>query len=98
VDDPELVRRLERVGDLPRDRQRLGERNRPPLEDRAQVLAVDQLHHERAGASRLLEPVDLRDVRVVERRERLRLSREPRDAIRVVGESRRKDLDGDVAV
>ena len=28
MDDALLVRRLERVGDLPRDRQRLGERNR----------------------------------------------------------------------
>ena len=29
MNDPLLVRRLERFGDLPRDRQRLVERNRP---------------------------------------------------------------------
>ena len=34
MDDALLVRGLERVGDLPRDRQRLGDRNRPAADDR----------------------------------------------------------------
>ena len=44
----------------------------------------------------LLEAVDLRDVRVIERRERLRLALEPRDALWVGGQRLRQYLDGDL--
>ena len=48
VDDALLVRGLERLGDLARDRQRLVERQSAPRSIRCgQVLALDQLHHER---------------------------------------------------
>jgi hypothetical protein len=40
----------------------------------------------------------VRDVRVVQRRKRLRLAREACDAIAIGGKSVRKDLDGDVAI
>ena len=56
VDDALLVRGLERLGDLPRDRQRLGERHRAARDVRREVLALDELHHERANAVRFLEP------------------------------------------
>ena len=53
----------------------------PRVDALGEVLALDQLHHERVVAARVLEAVDLRDVRVVERREHLRLALEPRQAI-----------------
>ena len=53
VDDPLLVRRFERLGDLPRDRQRFVERNRPARDPLGERLALDQLQHERAGVSPL---------------------------------------------
>ena len=39
-----------------------------------QVLALDELHHERAHTAALFEAVDVRDVGVIERRERLRFA------------------------
>ena len=64
-----------------------------------EILALDELHDQRATCRRpSLEAVDLRDVRVVERGERLRLALEAHQAIRIAGERRRQHLDGDVAI
>ena len=46
MDDALLVRRLERLGDLPRDRQRLVDRNRPVRQPLGEVVAFDQLHRQ----------------------------------------------------
>ena len=46
MDDPLLVRRFERLGDLLRDRQRLVDRDRPARDALRQVLALDEFHHE----------------------------------------------------
>ena len=43
MDDAVFVRRDERVGDLPRDRQRLGEGNRPFRDALGERLALDEL-------------------------------------------------------
>ena len=45
----------------------------------------------------LLEPVNRGDVRMIQRRERLRLALEPRQAFGVGGERVRQDLDRDLA-
>ena len=66
MDDPLLVRRLERLGDLLRDRQRLVDGNRPPRDPIGERRAFDQLHHQRVHAAGILEAVDLRDVRMIE--------------------------------
>ena len=63
-----------------------------------QVLALDQLHHQRAHAARFLEAVDVRDVRMVQRREHLRFAREPREPFGIVGEGVRQDLERDIAI
>ena len=63
MDDAALVRRFERLGDLPRDRQRFVERDRPPRDAIGQRRTVDQLHHEIVGP----DVVQRADVRVVER-------------------------------
>ena len=75
--------------DLERLRQMLARAKRPFVLlggggwDRAacdalgEVLALDELHHQRRHAAALLEPVDRGDVRMVQRRQRPRLAREP---------------------
>jgi hypothetical protein len=50
MDDALLVRRFQCLGDLPGDRQGVGERNRPACDEDRQVLASDQLHDQRADA------------------------------------------------
>ena len=55
-----------------------------------EVLALDQLHDQRSDVrARLLDAVDLRDVRVIQRGERLRLALEAHQAIGVARERRR---------
>jgi hypothetical protein len=57
-----------------------------------QRRSLDQLEHQRAGAARFLDAVDRGDVRVVERRQRLRLALEPREPLGVGRERVREDL------
>ena len=98
MDDPPLVRSIERVGDLPRHGQRVFERNgaaRQPLGER---LAVDELHHQRARAALLLDAIDLRDVRMVQRRQGPGLAFEPGSALGIRGKGVGQDLDGDIAI
>ena len=84
-----LVRRFERFGDLPRDGERLGERDGPAGDEGGQVMALDELHHERDDAVVLFEAVNVGDVGVVQRRKRLRFTSESRQTIRVAPRDRR---------
>ena len=64
-----------------------------------EVFAFDQLHHERGDAVLLFEPVDLRDVRMIERGERLALrARSARGAPDRRANSVGQDLERDVAI
>ena len=51
VDDALFVRRLERVGDLPRDRQRLRERQAVRARAASASVALDELENERRTPS-----------------------------------------------
>ena len=84
--DPVVVRGREPVGDLSRDAERLVERNRPLLDALGQRRPLDELHDERL----VLDAVDRRDVRMIERGEHLRFAREARQAQRILGQGRRK--------
>ena len=98
VDDPPLVGGLERLDDLLRDGQRIVQRDRPAREPLGEVLPFDELHRQRApstGRGRVFESVDLRDVRVVERRERASFPVEPRQPFLVPREQLGQDLDRD---
>ena len=95
---PRVVRGVERVGDLLRDRRA------PPstASDRramrsASVGPSTSSMHERRCRRHLFDAVDLRDVGMVERRRDARLALEPRQAIRIAGDAGRQDLDRDVA-
>ena len=77
MDDPLLVRRLERLGDLFRDGKgfvngqagcRVG-RRLPPPQRRDPVRErrpLDRLHHNREGGARSLQTIDGRNVRMVQ--------------------------------
>ena len=54
MNDAVLVRGFERLGDLPRDRQRFVDRDRPLRDAIGERRPVDQLQHERAGDRPLL--------------------------------------------
>ena len=69
MDDPLLVRRLQCLGDLPGNRQRLVERDRPARDALRQIVPFDQLHHQRRDAATLFEAVDPGDVWMVQRGE-----------------------------
>ena len=68
------------------------------LEFPRQVLALDQLHYNKALPLGLAESVDRGDVAVVERGQQLRLALEPRDALGVRGERLGQELDRDLAI
>ena len=98
VNDALFVRGFERLGDLLRDGQRLVERDRAPRDALRQVLALDELHHQRGDAPTFFEPVDARDVRMVQRGEGLGFAREPRQAVGIMRERFGQDLDRDVTI
>ena len=98
MDDPLLVRRFERLGDLLRDGQRFVERDRAARDPLRQIVALDQFHHEGGHAPAFFEAVDGGDVRMIQRGQRLRFARESRQAIRIVRERLGQDLDRDVAI
>ena len=99
MNDALLVRGFERLGNLPRDRQRVVERNRSLERCARRASAVDELHaRARCMPSRFLEAVDRGDVRMIQRREHLRFALEPREPIRIGRERLRQDLERDVAI
>ena len=72
MDDALLVRRFERLRDLLRDRQRLVERDRRRARSRsASVVARRPVPSPAPDAVGVFEAVDLRDVRMIERRQDL---------------------------
>ena len=75
----------------------LVERQRAARDPLRQVLTLDQLHHERPRVARTLEAVDLGDVGMIERRQRLGLALETRQPLGVAGNRRRQRLQRDVA-
>ena len=76
MDDPFLVRGLERLGDLTGDGERLGDRQRSSTQAIGQRRSLDQFEDQRRDAVRFFETVDRADVRVIERGEEPRFARE----------------------
>jgi hypothetical protein len=98
VHDAALVGRLERLGDLQRDLQRLVPRERAAREPLREVLPLDELHRQEAHTVRFVKTVDRRDARVVQRRQQLRLALEAGQPLRALREHRGQDLDRHLAV
>jgi hypothetical protein len=94
--DAGIMRRFERLGELSRDRKRLIERQRPVPNAIGELVAIDELHHQGDCAARLLETVNLSDVRMIERRQRAGFAFETGEALGIVGERLGEDFDRDV--
>ena len=65
MDNPLLVRGLQRFGDLRRNGEGLLDRDRPLRDPVGECRALDELHHQPSDAVRLFQAVNGRDVRVV---------------------------------
>ena len=98
MDDPRLVGRLQRLGDLLRNRQRLVRWDRPLRDPVGERRPLHQLQHQRPRPLGLLDTVDGGDVGMVEAGEDPRLPLEPGEAIRVRREGVGQDLQRDLAV
>ena len=95
VDDPLLVRRLQRLRDLLRDRQRLVDRNRPLRDAMRQSPRPRRVPSRALGRRGFFEAVNLRDVRMVQRCEGLRFAPEPREPIGIAARTTRAALQRD---
>ena len=62
----DLTRQFKPFRDLLRDRQRFVNRNRPVCNALRQIVALDQFHDEGTHAAGFFQPVDLRDVGMVQ--------------------------------
>ena len=62
MDDPVLMRLLERLGDLARNRQRVLEWHGPARDQRLELRAIDQFHDQGLDAVGLLKTVDVGDM------------------------------------
>ena len=62
------------------------------------IRSADELEHERFQAVRFLEPMDARDVRMIQRSEKLRFPLESCEPFVIVGEFFGKNFDRDVAL
>ena len=99
MDETPRVRRVERVGDLARDRDGAGRPERPlPARAAPEVAPVDVAHRDEQAPVGLARLVDRDDVRVVEARREPRLPEEPLAELLVVGEARAQQLQGDGAL
>ena len=98
VDDALFVRGLEGRGDLRCQRQGLTNRDRSSSDPLSEIVALDELHDERASACRGFQPVNNRDVRMIERREDLSFALQARETFGIGCDRRWQHLDRDVAM
>ena len=94
----ELVRGVQRVGDLDGKSQRESDRQRTVGETMFERFAVEQRHHEVVNAVGLADIVDAADVRMIELRDGVRFPFETSAALPVIGDVGGEDLDRDVAI
>ena len=94
MDDPLLVRRFERLGDLPARSAAPRRAESAPARSRSASVGPSTSSITRArDAVRLFEAVNLRDVGMVQRRERLRFALEACQPVGVAGKGVGQDLD-----
>ena len=96
--DVVVVGRLEGLGNLPRQGERLTERQPGrPSQSLLECFPFDDFEDERLHAFGPLDPVDRRDVRVIERGQHAGFALEAREPVRIVRKDGREDLDRHVA-
>src|SRR6185503_13480286 len=97
MNDALVMCSFERLGNLSSDVNHFIYQEGTGCDPVGEGWAFHQLENEREDTVRLLEAVDSRDVRMIERRQYLSLSPESRHAIRIEREQRRQDLECDLA-
>ena len=97
VHDAVGVRLVERVGDLHRDLERLGHRQRPARHPVGEQLALDVLHRDEEVGAVLDQVVGDGDVGRAQHRGRLRLADEPGARFGVLGVGRGEELERHLA-
>ena len=98
MDDALLVRRVERIGDLLRDRRRASSIGIAPRAIRCERSSPSTSSITSAVTPAVLfEPVDCGDVRMVQGREHFRFALKPCETIVISGNRGRQDLDRDLA-
>jgi hypothetical protein len=96
MDDALGVRRLERVGDLVGDAERLLERHRALRDAIGERRSLDEFHDQGRRAPGSFQAENVRDVGIVEGGEDFGLALESREPLRVAGHRRRQYLDRDL--
>ena len=95
MNDPLLRGPLQGFRDLLRDRERFLDGNGPLRDPIRERRALNQFEHERRRAVGLLQPVNLGNVRVIQRGEDFGLTLEPRQFLPVRRHRRGQHLEGD---
>ena len=99
MDEASLVRGFQGVHDLTRDVERFWHRQGAiRAEHVGERFAFHQLHDDGANAAAGFDAVDLRDVRMIERRECFGLALEPRKAFGVGSKDLGQNLERDVTI
>ena len=102
MDDAPFVRGIERIGDLPCERRRIGHGDGASRQSLGERLASNQLqdkavHLPTVAGGPVLESVDGADERMIQGSEHTRLALEAREAFGIAGHVLRQDLDGHIA-
>ena len=97
MDDSAVMRRLQRLGDLGADSQRISNRQPSVREHLRQLRSFNQFEHQRVCPVELLETVYRPDVRVIDRREDSRFTFEALKPIRIVSPGGGKHFQRDIA-
>jgi hypothetical protein len=92
-----LMRRSQRVANLDTNPQNLLNRKNTASQPLRQCLTGDKLHYQKIRSAGLLQPVDCRDVGMVERGEYSYFAPESRQPVRIAGKLVRQSLNGDIA-
>ena len=98
MDDALFVCCVERLSDLFRDGQCVVERYGTLRDAVGQSRTLDQLHHQTVRGAGVFDAVDVRDIRMIQRREHLRLAVKPCEPLGIRRHDLREHLDGYVAI
>ncbi len=95
MNDALLVRGLQRFGDLLRDGDRFIDRDCTIVDPIGEGWPFHELHHQSRDSPAALESIDRRNVGMVQRGQHFGLALEPGEAVGILRDRFRQDLDGD---
>ena len=98
MNDPLLVRRFKRLGDLLCNRQRLVQWDRPLRDPIGKGWSLDQFENQCLDAVGFFQAVDRADVRMIQGGQRFCFTLKSRDPLRIACERLGQDFDCHVAI